>query len=511
MARTGVEIVASCSKADHDFAVKIDDGPWVKQHGRGRYESPLLVDGHHTVTYAAGELELPTLDYLIVKAGPSTPLQDRTIIVDDGSPSLTYAGDWTTDIVHPLANNFSTTAFKSTIHWTKTVGDTLQFNFTGSAIAIFGTFVNHSQTLEQNFSAIYTIDGLSTTRYIPTGSLDGLPMARLFSVDAPDGFHTFAINVTQITPPMAVGFDFLTYNASFANIASVDGHQTPMPASRNMKIPAAAIAATVIGMMALICTTLLVFLIHRKRRRVDDDQSMDKEAWKGKMRMQFWRDAVKGISEGKPPRHPIAIALHEASQRANIPAYHLKRIVDARDAELNTPTHLTSDSLVAHAESTSSTVLYLLLSLLSLPSSALSHAASHLGAAQTITTLLRALPFHAKNGRMIIPAEITAKHGVKQEDVFRYGPNAEGVEDAVFEFATLANDHLLTARDMLKEEGMGGKVPARAMPVFLAGVPISNFLGRLEKVNFDAFTPALQTRDWKLPWQLWRSYYKRQF
>ncbi|KAF5382555.1 hypothetical protein D9615_002846 [Tricholomella constricta] len=229
----------------------------------------------------------------------------------------------------------------------------------------------------------------------------------------------------------------------------------------------------------------------------------------GKMRMQFWRDAIKGINEGKPPRHPIALALHETSQRANLSAYHLKRIVDARDAELNTPTHLTGDSLIAHAESTSSTVLYLLLSLLSLPSSALSHAASHLGAAQTITTLIRALPFHAKNGRMIIPAEITAKHGVKQEDVFRYGPSAEGIEDAVFEFATLANDHLLTARDMLKEEGMGGKVPPRAMPVFMAGVPIGNFLGRLEKANFDAFTPGLQLKDWKLPWQMWRSYYKR--
>ena len=71
---------------------------------------------------------------------------------------------------------------------------------------------------------------------------------------------------------------------------------------------------------------------------------------------------------------------------------------------------------------------------------------------------------------MIIPAEITAKHSVTQEDVFRHGPHAAGIEDAVFEFATIANDHLLTARDMFRDEAMGGKVPLRAMPVFLAGV-----------------------------------------
>lgn len=67
---------------------------------------------------------------------------------------------------------------------------------------------------------------------------------------------------------------------------------------------------------------------------------------------------------------------------------------------------------------------------------------------------------------MVIPAEITAKHGVKQEEVFRRGPGAEGIEEAAFEFATLGNDHLLTARSMFEEK----KVPRIAMPVFLAGV-----------------------------------------
>ncbi|THU87048.1 hypothetical protein K435DRAFT_745713 [Dendrothele bispora CBS 962.96] len=231
----------------------------------------------------------------------------------------------------------------------------------------------------------------------------------------------------------------------------------------------------------------------------------------GMMRMQFWRDAIKAISDGNPPKHPIALALYDTSQRANLPTYHLKRIIDARDAELQTPAHLTIDSLTAHAESTSSTFLYLLLSMLSLPSSELSHAASHLGVAQTITTLIRALPFHAQRGRMVIPAEITAKHGVVQEEVFRKGPSTAGIDDAVFEFATVANDHLATARSMFEQKGFDGRVPANAMSVFLAGVPVSSILKRLEEANFDAFNGKVQTRDWKLPWWVWRSYYKRMF
>lgn len=68
---------------------------------------------------------------------------------------------------------------------------------------------------------------------------------------------------------------------------------------------------------------------------------------------------------------------------------------------------------------------------------------------------------------MVIPAEITAKHGVSQEDVFRRGSAAKGIEDAVFEFATIANDNMVTAREMFKEDS--GKVPRNAMPVFGAG------------------------------------------
>jgi NADH dehydrogenase [ubiquinone] 1 alpha subcomplex assembly factor 6 len=82
---------------------------------------------------------------------------------------------------------------------------------------------------------------------------------------------------------------------------------------------------------------------------------------------------------------------------------------------------------------------------------------------------------------MIIPAGITAKHGVNQEEVFRIAGQAgkrnesvKGLEEAVFEFATLANDHVITARDMFKDTG--GKVPVEAMPVFLSGVCATFFL-----------------------------------
>ncbi|KAF8513761.1 isoprenoid synthase domain-containing protein [Gautieria morchelliformis] len=238
----------------------------------------------------------------------------------------------------------------------------------------------------------------------------------------------------------------------------------------------------------------------------------------GKMRFQFWRDAITGIAENRPPRHPIALALHEAAKSANLQRYHLKRIIDAREEELSNPSHRTIESLASHAESTYSTLLYLLLSLLNLPdtSGTLSHAASHLGVAQCIAVLLRALPYHASRGHLVIPADVAAKHGLRQEEVFRriregrHGAvHIKGLDDSVYEFAVAANDQILTARSMFEKQNL--MVPREAMPVFLAGIPASGYLTRLEKVNFDALHPTLQMRDWKLPWRIWRGYYKHVF
>lgn len=181
-----------------------------------------------------------------------------------------------------------------------------------------------------------------------------------------------------------------------------------------------------------------------------------------------------------------------------------------QDEELRTGSYPTSDALVAHAEGVSSSVLYLLLALRGLGASeSLAHAASHLGTAQTLATLLWSLPHHVGHRRLPIPLDVCARHGVKQEEVFRQGGGAAGVDAAIYDFAVLANDHLLTAREVFKESG--GRVPASAMPVFLAGVPVASFLEQLERVNFDGFARSLAMRDWRLSWRIWRGYYRRVF
>ena len=130
---TGVHIAASVAHPTQDVSVKLDDGQFIPQPGNGHYDSPVLADGRHTVTYAIGNVSLvPVFDYLTVDAGPSTQLNGSTLIVDDSDTAITYSGGWTTNPPHPLSFDYSTSLYKNTTHWSSTVGDTLEFKFTGS-------------------------------------------------------------------------------------------------------------------------------------------------------------------------------------------------------------------------------------------------------------------------------------------------------------------------------------------------------------------------------------------
>ncbi|CAO3658624.1 unnamed protein product [Rhizopus stolonifer] len=159
---------------------------------------------------------------------------------------------------------------------------------------------------------------------------------------------------------------------------------------------------------------------------------------------------------------------------------------------------MTIKDMENYSENTHSSLLYLQLESLGIKDVNADHAISHLGKMIGIATFLRALPFHVSQKRLVLPAEITAKYNVSQENIFR--GQVDGLDDVVYDVATAAYDQLLTARSLLSS------IPSDAFPALLSAVPYIKYLENLEKVNFNPFDPLLQKKDWKMPLILWKSY-----
>ncbi|KAK6947617.1 Peptidase C13, legumain [Dillenia turbinata] len=213
----------------------------------------------------------------------------------------------------------------------------------------------------------------------------------------------------------------------------------------------------------------------------------------GLMRLLWWQETIDKIFAKKLIEQPTAQALASVISENKISKAWLKRSVDARinDASREvTSLPETIGELEQYAEDTVSTLLYMTLQAGGIKSTAADHAASHIGKASGLLLLLKSLPYHGSRSRQLsyIPAKVAAKHGLLWEEGGQRGirmDSREGINEAVFEMASVANDHLMKARQL------AGTVPAEAVPVLLPAVPAEVVLDSLRRVNFDVFDPRL--------------------
>jgi len=276
----------------------------------------------------------------------------------------------------------------------------------------------------------------------------------------------------------------------------------------------------------------------------------------GQLRMQFWRDAINNTFAGRPPKEPIMILLHHVLSRLAETSpesshssikFWLLRMIGTREKHMDNRPFTSLSALEDYAENTYSTIMYSTLAALSVSSMHMDHLASHIGKACGIAAVCKGIRVLAapsppvkspsgaeaapsRNPVLLLPLDIMAETGLREEDVYRHGPEAEGFRDAVFKVATRANDHLITAREMLKQvragqdpdheyEHQGEKqhdysgsnpgqenfepVLRKAFCVLLEAAPVNDYLIRLEAENFNPFTVK---SSWKLPWRLWRAH-----
>lgn len=165
--------------------------------------------------------------------------------------------------------------------------------------------------------------------------------------------------------------------------------------------------------------------------------------------------------------------------------YSFKRIIDAREADFLDPQPpLELAALESYAEGTASQLMYLQLAAAGVRHADADHAASHLGRAVGLTTLLRGTPAHAAARRSYLPVDLCAQHRVSQEDVYS-GVVSEGLRDVVHAVASLAKGHLDEARRLAP------RLPKGAAGVMLPAVGAGRYLDALERANFDPWAPGL--------------------
>ena len=205
----------------------------------------------------------------------------------------------------------------------------------------------------------------------------------------------------------------------------------------------------------------------------------------GEMRLQWWREVIDEIAEGRDRKHEVVEPLAAAARRFDLPIRDLHPLLDARGFDLEDRAPADLAELERYAEATTAPLNRLALQVFGLSGEAAEGAAVALGKATAITGLLRAIPFHARQRRVYLPTAIVEAVAVEMGEVFELRPHA-GLARAVERLAEVAGRHLEAAR------GLGARLPRLSAPVMLQATLAAGHLRRLRRSEFDVFSSDIQ-------------------
>jgi phytoene synthase len=200
------------------------------------------------------------------------------------------------------------------------------------------------------------------------------------------------------------------------------------------------------------------------------------------IRLQWWREVVADVAEGRPARrHEVAMPLHAAIVAGLLDPADLSALADAREAETAEEGFPTRAAFATHLRGTAGGVAVAAGRLLGAAGEALP-VLQALGAAYGLAGVLRSVAAHAAQGRCLLPGDALAEAGLDGEKVIRAPDSAVPVVRRLAEtgVAELAAAHGAGAVPrMAVAAGLPGRLAARDLRRLAAGrdVPAPRRLG----------------------------------
>jgi NADH dehydrogenase [ubiquinone] 1 alpha subcomplex assembly factor 6 len=187
----------------------------------------------------------------------------------------------------------------------------------------------------------------------------------------------------------------------------------------------------------------------------------------GHIRLQWWREALEGIYAGKPRQHAVVLALYDAVRQRDLSRDLLAEMIDGRERDLEEAPPASIKEIVSYVSATSGALIGLALE-------AVGQAGDgrNAGIAYALTGLIRAIPFHAGQGRSWLP-------GLPANAI---APEAIAVREQVQLLADAAELHRRRAIDEIRT------FPRLGRSVCLPLAACRDDLSRLRRAQFEPFT-----------------------
>jgi len=142
----------------------------------------------------------------------------------------------------------------------------------------------------------------------------------------------------------------------------------------------------------------------------------------GHMRLQWWRDTLDRLYAGEPVAHAVAQPLGVAIAAGGLDRGAFDTLIEAREFDIDRAAPVDFAALKTYAQGTGAPLLALALKAAGAGWAAAVEASRSIGTAWSLTGLLRAVPFHARQRRLYLPEDMLAAHAVRIQGLLDLKP-----------------------------------------------------------------------------------------
>ncbi|MGE0846651.1 MAG: phytoene/squalene synthase family protein [Flavobacteriaceae bacterium] len=238
-----------------------------------------------------------------------------------------------------------------------------------------------------------------------------------------------------------------------------------------------------------------LYAFHNEIARIGDLVS---DVLPGEIRLQWWRDAIAGSGHGDVRANPLAAALLDAIAAGAMHGPDLQRLIDARADDLYGEAFADMAALETRLRRLSGGLFRIALGVAAQGGSLRDDAyalADEAGIAEGIVGTLRNIGFDASKGRVLLPADLMARHGVDPARLLS-GETGAG-------FPALVGAMLDVAESRLSALRAASPLPAGERIALLPAALVAPRIAMLRRATPDIRATPADMSPLRAFWRLW--------
>ena len=152
-------------------------------------------------------------------------------------------------------------------------------------------------------------------------------------------------------------------------------------------------------------------------REIDDVVDECSDSGIARTKLAWWRDEIVRTFAGTP-QHPVGKALYIPTQTFSLPQEHFTEIIDGMEMDLDYQSYPTFKDLALYCHRVASMVGIMSAEIFGYQDRRTLKYAHHLGMAFQLTNILRDVREDSRRGRVYIPLDELAQHGVSVDELY---------------------------------------------------------------------------------------------